>query len=421
MRQKSDSTGGAGLPPEHQPRGLCRRLLRRLDMDALLASDAWMSVFVVLLGFLCGTLIVLAVGRNPLNMFAGLLQSMTGWDATRYVWNIRYVGEWLAISTPLILCGLSMGFAARAGLFNIGAEGQYMIGLTIAQFTALFFPQLAGLHAGVAVVLAAAGGAAWGGIVGWLKARFNASEVVATIMLNYMAFFLSRWATMLIPGSNTYRTPNLPRSAQLDVGFLSTVTNGSTMNAGFFIAVASVAVFWYIMERTRLGFALRATGLNKDAALASGINAGRSAVMSMAVAGAFAGMAGAVVALGSFSFGRVLAGFDNYGFSGIAVALVGNSTGPGIALSGLLFGLLASAQPLMQSRGIPKEITLIISGLVVVFVSLRAGVRLVLAWRKKSALVATAFSGGQAVVAGSVAGSVVGSGSAVGVKGDGDA
>ncbi len=368
------------------------RLLKKPDLDALLASDAWMSVFVVILGFLCGTLIVLAVGRNPLNMFAALLQSMTGWDATRYVWNIRYVGEWLAISTPLILCGLSMGFAARAGLFNIGAEGQYMIGLTIAQFVALFFPQILGLHVGVAVLLAAVGGAVWGGIVGWLKARFNASEVVATIMLNYVAFFLSRWATMLIPGANTYRTPNLPQSAQLDVGFLSKLTNGSTMNAGFFISIASVVVFWYIMERTRLGFALRATGLNKDASLASGINAGRSAVTSMAVAGAFAGMAGAVVALGSFNFGRVLAGFDNYGFSGIAVALVGNSTGPGIALSGLLFGLLASAQPLMQSRGIPKEITLIISGLVVVFVSLRAGVRLVVAWRKKSALVASALA-----------------------------
>lgn len=392
MRLQSDSKGGAGQPPARQARGL----FQRPDLDALLASDAWMSVFVVILGFLCGTLIVLAVGRNPLNMFAALLQSMTGWDATRYVWNIRYVGEWLAISTPLILCGLSMGFAARAGLFNIGAEGQYMIGLTIAQFVALFFPAVAGLHVGVAVLLAAAGGAVWGGIVGWLKARFNASEVVATIMLNYVAFFLSRWATMLIPGANTYRTPNLPVSAQLDVGFLSKLTNGSTMNAGFFIAIASVVVFWYIMERTRLGFALRATGLNKDAALASGINAGRSAVTSMAVAGAFAGMAGAVVALGSFNFGRVLAGFDNYGFSGIAVALVGNSTGPGIALSGLLFGLLASAQPLMQSRGIPKEITLIISGLVVVFVSLRAGVRLVLAWRKKSALVAAALKVGAA-------------------------
>jgi simple sugar transport system permease protein len=410
MRQKSDPG----------------RLLKKPDVDALLASDAWMSVFVVILGFLCGTLIVLAVGRNPLNMFAALLQSMTGWDATRYVWNIRYVGEWLAISTPLILCGLSMGFAARAGLFNIGAEGQYMIGLTIAQFVALFFPQIIGLHVGMAVLLAAIGGAAWGGVVGWLKARFNASEVVATIMLNYVAFFLSRWATMLIPGSNTYRTPNLPQSAQLDVGFLSRLTNGSTMNAGFFIAIASVAVFWYIMERTRLGFALRATGLNKDAALASGINAGRSAVTSMAIAGAFAGMAGAVVALGSFNFGRVLAGFDNYGFSGIAVALVGNSTGPGIALSGLLFGLLASAQPLMQSRGIPKEITLIISGLVVVFVSLRAGVRLVLAWRKKSALVAAALSdggadGGSGVGSGGTAGPGRGSGTADGVKEGSDA
>ncbi|MFH2116172.1 MAG: ABC transporter permease [Spirochaetota bacterium] len=383
MRLKSKVNRPLGRPP--------RGALGKPDLDALLASDGWMSVFVVLLGFLCGTLIVLAVGRNPLNMFAALLQSMTGWDATRWVWNIRYVGEWLAISTPLILCGLSMGFAARAGLFNIGAEGQYMIGLTIAQFVALFFPAVAGLHVGVAVLLAAMGGAAWGGIVGWLKARFNASEVVATIMLNYVAFFLSRWATMLIPLSNTYRTPNLPQSAQLDSSFLSKLTNGSTMNAGFFIAIASVVVFWYIMERTRLGFALRATGLNKDAALASGINAGRSAVTSMAMAGAFAGMAGAVVALGSFNFGRVLAGFDNYGFSGIAVALVGNSTGPGIALSGLLFGLLASAQPLMQSRGIPKEITLIISGLVVVFVSLRAGVRLVLAWRRKSALVAAAL------------------------------
>jgi simple sugar transport system permease protein len=360
----------------------------RPDFDRLIASDGWMSVFVVILGFVCGTIIVLAVGKNPLNMFAGLLQSLTGWDATRGVWNIRYVGEWLAIATPLMLCGLSMGFAARTGMFNIGAEGQYMVGLTIAQFAALYLPAIPVLHAAAAVALAALGAAAWGGIVGWLKARFNASEVVATIMLNYVAFFLSRWATMQIPGANTYRTPNLPQTAQLDMPILEGLTRGSTMNAGFFIAMAAILAFWYIMERTRLGFALRATGLNKDAAQAAGINAGRSAVLSMAIAGAFAGMAGAVVALGSFNHGRVLAGFDNYGFSGIAVSLVGNSTGPGIALSGLLFGLLASAQPLMQSRGIPKEITLIISGLVVVFVSLRSGVRLILTWRRKLAVIA---------------------------------
>ncbi|HAE22596.1 MAG TPA: ABC transporter permease [Spirochaetaceae bacterium] len=347
-----------------------------------------MSILVVLLGFLAGTIIVLAVGRNPGNMFAALMQAMTGWDLTRGVWNIRYVGEWLALSTPLILTGLSMGFAARAGLFNIGAEGQYIVGLTIAQFGALYLPQIPVLHVVLCVLLAAMGAAIWGGIVGWLKARFNASEVVATIMLNYVAFYLSRWVTMAIPGANTYKTPNLPQSAQLDAGFLQLFTNGSNLNYGFFIALLSVLAYWWIMERTRLGFSLRATGLNRDAAQASGINANRSAVVSMAVAGAFAGLAGAVVALGSFNFGRVLSGLDNYGFSGIAVALVGNSTGMGIGLSGLLFGLLASGQPLMQSRGIPKEITLIISGLVVVFVSLRAGVRMFIAWRRRLSVAA---------------------------------
>jgi len=365
---------------------------KKLDAYRLLevftASDGRMSILVVLLGFLAGTIIVLAVGRNPGNMFAALMQAMTGWDLTRGVWNIRYVGEWLALSTPLILTGLSMGFAARAGLFNIGAEGQYIVGLTIAQFGALYLPQIPVLHVVLCVLLAAMGAAIWGGIVGWLKARFNASEVVATIMLNYVAFYLSRWVTMAIPGANTYKTPNLPQSAQLDAGFLQLFTNGSNLNYGFFIALLSVLAYWWIMERTRLGFSLRATGLNRDAAQASGINANRSAVVSMAVAGAFAGLAGAVVALGSFNFGRVLSGLDNYGFSGIAVALVGNSTGMGIGLSGLLFGLLASGQPLMQSRGIPKEITLIISGLVVVFVSLRAGVRMFIAWRRRLSVAA---------------------------------
>jgi general nucleoside transport system permease protein len=364
----------------------------KLDVYKLLevftASDGRMSILVVLLGFLAGTIIVLAVGRNPGNMFAALTQALTGWDLTRGVWNIRYVGEWLALSTPLILTGLSMGFAARAGLFNIGAEGQYIVGLTIAQFGALFLPQIPVLQVGLCVLLAAIGAAIWGGIVGWLKARFNASEVVATIMLNYVAFYLSRWVTMAIPGANTYKTPNLPQSAQLDAGFLQSLTNGSNLNYGFFIALLSVLAYWWIMERTRLGFSLRATGLNRDAAQASGINANRSAVVSMAVAGAFAGLAGAVVALGSFNFGRVLSGLDNYGFNGIAVALVGNSTGMGIGLSGLLFGLLASGQPLMQSRGIPKEITLIISGLVVVFVSLRAGVRMFIAWRRRLSVAA---------------------------------
>ncbi len=349
-----------------------RRKLGDAVLGAFAESRGAVSALVVVLGFACGTLLVLAVGRNPAGMYAGIVQTVTGWDLTRGTWNARYIGEWIATSMPLVLCGLSMAFAARAGLFNIGAEGQYIVGLSVAQFVAHFGPAVPVLHWLLALVLAAAAGAAWGGLSGFLKARYEVSEVVSTIMLNYVAFFLSRWATSLVPGANTYRTPDFPITARLDDAFLRSVTNGSRLNLGLWFTIASVVVFWILMERTRLGFALRATGFNRDAARASGISVRGATSASMAVSGSFAGLAGAVVALGSFGFGRVLGGMDNYGFDGIAVALVGGSTAFGTAGAGLLFGMLSSARPLMQSRGIPKEIALIISGLVVVFVSLRA-------------------------------------------------
>ena len=352
-------------------------------LDRLIASDGAVSVFVVILGFLCGTFLVLAVGKNPGNMYAALLQTLTGYDITRDVWNARYIGEWLTASLPLILCGLSMGFAARTGLFNIGAEGQYIVGLTAAQFVALFGPQVLGLHWALALVAGALAGAAWGGIVGWLKARYSVSEVVATIMLNYVAYFLSRFLTQLIPEANTYKTPTFPKTALLSDSFLGHITNGSRLGIGLYVALLCCLAYWFIIERTRLGFELRATGFNKEAARCSGIRVTRSITLSMAISGAFAGLAGVVVALGSFSYGRVIATYDYYGFNGIAVALVGNSTAGGTLISGLLFGMLSSAQPLMQSRQIPKEITQIISGLVVVFISLRAGFRMVMEWRAK--------------------------------------
>jgi simple sugar transport system permease protein len=273
-----------------------------------------------------------------------------------------------------------MGFAARTGLFNIGAEGQYIAGLTVAQLVALFGPRVPGLHVALAVVLGMLAGAAWGGLVGLLKARYSVSEVVSTIMLNYVAFFISRYVTQLIPGANTYRTPAFPGTALLGNDALETLTNGSRLNNGVFLCLLCVLFFWFILGRTRLGFGLRATGLNREAARSAGIPVTASIVISMLISGAFAALAGVIVSLGSFSYGRVLGGFDNYGFNGIAVALVGNSTAFGSLASGLFFGLLTSAQPLMQSRQIPKEITWIISGLVVVLISLRAGLRILLSW-----------------------------------------
>ncbi|MEI6876931.1 MAG: ABC transporter permease, partial [Spirochaetota bacterium] len=359
------------------------RSIGKSALDAFIASNGALSTLIVILGFACGTAIILAVGRNPIGMYLALLQTLTGFNATTGVWNARYIGEWITASMPLILCGLSMGFAARTGLFNIGAEGQYIAGLTAAQFVALFAPQIPGLHWIMALLAAGIIGAAWGGIVGWLRARFAVSEVVATIMLNYIAFFLSRYLTRLIPDANTYRTPSFPSTALLPRDLLDELTNHSRLSIGIFAVLLCVFGYWLILERTKLGFELRATGLNRHGARYAGISVNRCFTTSMSIAGAFAGIAGAVVALGSFNYGRVLGGYDNYGFNGIAVALVGNSTAGGTLISGLLFGMLSSAQPLMQSRQIPKEISWIISGLVVVLISLRAGFRMIVEWREK--------------------------------------
>jgi simple sugar transport system permease protein len=357
--------------------------LKEAILEAFTHSDVLVSVAVVALGFLAGTILVLAVGRNPGNMYSALVQVVTGIDLRRLTWNIRYIGEWVVSSMPLILCGFSMAFAARTGLFNIGAEGQYIVGLTAAQLVAIFFPPVPVLHWLVAVLAALAAGALWGGVVGWFKARFSVSEVVATIMMNYIALYMSRLITLPIPGTNTFRTPEFSKTALLSSPLLSSLTNGSRLGYGLWFTLAATVFFWLVMGKTRLGYSLRATGLNKEAARYGGISVNASITTSMAITGAFAGLAGAIVALGSFTFGRVLAGQDGYGFDGIAVALVGNSTAWGTFIGGLLFGMLRSAQPLMQSRQIPKEIVSIIMGLVVVFISLRAGVRIIMNWRMK--------------------------------------
>ena len=356
-------------------------------LEVFTNSNGLVSLAVVILGFLIGTLLIVVVGRNPAGMYSAIFQNISGFSynarTEAWVWNQRYIGEWLVSSMPLVLCGLSMGFAARTGLFNIGAEGQYVAGLTAAQFAAFYFPRIPGLHCIIAVTAAIAAGALWGGIVGYLKARFKVSEVVATIMMNYIALYLSRYFTMQIPGSNTYRTPEFPATVRLSNQFMETLTNYSRLNYGIFLTLAAIFFYWIIMGKTRLGYSLRATGFNKEAARYGGISVNANITTAMAIAGAFAGLAGAIVSLGSFSYGRVLAVHDGYGFDGIAVALVGNSSAWGIALAGLLFGMLKSAQPLMQSRSIPKEITVIIMGLIVVFISLRAGVKLIIEWQMK--------------------------------------
>jgi len=348
-------------------------------IDWFINSNGATSVAVVLLGFLFGTILVALVGKKPSNMFKAIFISIVGQANNKGVWNFRYVGETLAYSIPYVLTGLTMAFACRVGLFNIGGEGQYIVGMTIAQTVALLIPAFRGQWI-LCLALAIVGGAIWGGVVGILKARFQVSEVVATIMLNYIALYGSRLISFQLPGATTYKTAPLPDTAMLEKVLIKT----SNLNISFFIMLAACLLYWFIMEKTKLGFGFRATGLNKDAARCSGINVVKNIGLSMAISGAFSGLAGACVLLGgAFTSGRILAGQDNYGFMGIAVALVGNNTALGTLLAGILFGILKEAQSLMQNLDIPKEITFIIQGLIVVFIALRSGLELVKQYRAK--------------------------------------
>jgi len=352
-------------------------------IDWFLDSDGATSVAVVLLGIIFGTVIVALVGKDPSGLFKSLWQSFVGYyNKGMGKWSFSPLGDTLTFAIPYVLCGLSMGFANRVGLFNIGAEGQYTVGMLAAHTFAVCIPSFPGQWI-FCMIVAVLAGAIWGGVVGILKAKFKISEVVATIMLNYIALYLYRLVALyLLPVgtmNRTYRTADLAQGSLLSKFLIS----DSNLNIGFFFMLLSVAVFWFIMEKTKLGFSFRATGFNKEAARCSGINDTRAIALSMAISGAFAGLAGACVLLGSLRFGRIMQSQDNYGFMGIAVALVGNSRAVGMLLAGILFGALKSAYSLMQFMNIPREVVNIIEGLVVIFIALRAGLSKVKDFRAK--------------------------------------
>lgn len=334
-----------------------------------------MSLCVITLGFLLSNILLLLVGKSPSVMYQAIFQTISGYDLTRMRFNSRYIGMWISISMPLILTGLSLNFALRSGFFNIGAEGQFIMGLTFAQYFAFVLPRIPTVTSILAVCLGGFAGAIWGGIVGWLRGKYKVSEVVVTIMFNYIAFFFSRWfSQQFLPGANSYRADDFPHESMLTNEWFQKITNGSLLNNGIFLVIIALIFYHIFMEQTKYGFTLKASGFNSTAAKFSGINPVSSAIVAMGIAGFFAGLAGAIVYLGSFTFGRIIQVQDQYGFNGIAVGLVSGGSALGTLLSGLFFGLLNSSGPLMQARGIPREITNMISAFVVIFIAIEHGV-----------------------------------------------
>lgn len=355
-----------------------RKLLLRCDK--LLKNEALVSVIVVLLGFLIGTILAFIVKGSPKNMYAAIWQYVSGIKIKsngQTVFIIRNIGETLAAMVPLVLTGLSVAFAYKAGLFNIGAEGQYITGATMATVCAFYGPRVPVIHPLYCLIFAVGISAVFGGLVGYLKAKYEVSEVVATIMFNYIAFQLQRLIIQNLPNNlstdKTSRTNPFPTSVSIELPIFKHIfrVNGvDALDFGFIIMILVVVAYWFVTEKTTLGYELRATGFNKNAALASGIPVQRSIILSMAIAGGLAGLAGALVAIGTSLTGEIPKNMANYGFSGIAVALIGNCQAVGVLLSGYLFAILKKAQ--QAADGDSRAIFNMIQGIIVVFVALRA-------------------------------------------------
>lgn len=351
-------------------------------------SKAVVPIVAILMGFMLGILIMIVTGRNPLDIFASLIRGTLGIDLSfigtgKQVFNPRLIGSFFVSSMPIILTGLSVAFAFRTGLFNIGAEGQLMAG----SYGAIMIGVLAAtpdnfisnmpnfFHLPLAIFTGALFGGIWGFIPGFLKAKFNVHEVVVTIMMNYVALYTTNYLYKQLPGSDTIRTVDVAESASLHSTFLQDITNNSRLHWGFFIVIFAILIFWLIIDKTTFGFELKSAGFNKHASKYAGMKVERNIILSMVIAGAFAGLAGVVLSIGTFDYGRVLPGAEGYGFDGIAVALVGGTTALGSLFAGLLFGGLQASKPLMQARGIPKDIANIIMASIVVFVAMQSGIK----------------------------------------------
>jgi simple sugar transport system permease protein len=337
-------------------------------------------VLTAVMAFLAGGLVVLATGHNPIGVYQGV------WNGTGLEWFYR-VGSYeiglpftdatvwfpwdtaspaaenlqqtLLLTSTLILTGLAVAFAFRCGLFNIGGQGQYFVGAYFSIWIGSSFAEMNGfVHIMFALVAAALAGAAWAGIAGILKATVGAHEVISTIMLNWIAYYVGLYLfgqggplqNELQPFSPTSNP--VVEGARLPVFWGDPLLQG--LHVGLFISLGALVAFWAIINRTTLGYEVRAVGFNPEAARYGGISVARNYFLAMAIAGVFAGLAGAVDMLGwRFSIGFSDIQSSTIGFVGIAVALLGRNTALGVGLAALVFGALVNGT---ATRNIPPEV-----------------------------------------------------------------
>ena len=325
-------------------------------------------VLAVFLALVIGALIMMATSVAPgtiLKSFVAMADGSLG--------SMNAISETLTASIPLVLAGLGIGLAFRAGLFNIGAEGQMVVGglaTAIAAFSFTGLPMI--LHLPLALLIGMSVGAVYAAIAGLLRATTGAHEVISTIMLNLISFrlldYLLRQPYIQKEGRSDPISKAVLESAELP-RLLTFLDPNLRLHLGLFIMLAAVALIWWLLFRSKLGFAFRISGENPGAARYAGIRAGLTVVLAMAIAGALAGLAGATQVSGVL--GRATPGFTaGIGFDAIAVALLGRSHPVGILLAGLLFGALEAGGRQMQvDAGVSIDMISIIQALIIIFVA----------------------------------------------------
>ena len=311
------------------------------------------SLMAIILGLIAGAILMAIMGHNPIDGYSFLFKGG--------LMNIERIGNTLATATPLILTGLSLAFAFKTGLFNIGAPGQMLMGGFFATAVGLTVKLPAPVLIPLMILAGILGGAIWAFIPGVLKAKFNVHEVVSTIMMNWIAYWIVYYMVPMYFKGEFLETESaqLPAAATLRIQALTDFFQGSFINIGILIALISVFAVW--------GYELKAVGFNRDAAEYAGISVNRNILLSMMIAGALAGLAGVVQYTGN-AVSIQIGVMPTQGFDGIAVALLGANTPIGVLFSALFFGLLYTGKGFMNAMtSIPPEIADTIMATIIYF------------------------------------------------------
>lgn len=344
---------------------------KKIKKFSIADSPIVFSLLSVVLGLIVGAVALMMARQDPLYAYSTMLEGIIG--------KPKFIAWTIIRSTPLILTGLSIAFAFKTGLFNIGAEGQFIIGSLAATVVGIVVDLPAFIHVPLALIVAAIAAGLWGGFAGWLKSKFGINEVIAMIMLNWIAFYLSNYMVRIpmLAKENSESTVDILESASISINWLTDLVGPATkVNWGIVISIVLVLIIAFILLKTTLGFELRGVGYNKFGAEYGGINVNKSILQSMAIAGMLAGIAGAIQVMGVSHNISVLAAQEGYGFDGIAVALIANSNPIGVIFSGLLFGAFKYGGTKLQMAGAPSEVINIVIGSIVYFIALSNALRI---------------------------------------------